>query len=65
MDGAEHEICRVERKVAVLEKTNELTAKALELAEKMAAADKRLIFAILFGIVGWVFAIEMAIKTGR
>lgn len=61
MDDNIHEICKVKLDVAVLNERQAATAMALVLAEKIAAADKKLIFAILFGIVGWVFAILMLI----
>jgi hypothetical protein len=65
MDDDPHRICRAELTVAVLDERGKATAMALVLAEKLAAADKKLIFAILFGIVGWVFAIGFAVIQSR
>lgn len=57
MDGPDHALCRTELRVAVLEEHNACVAMALVLAERLQAADKKLIFALIFGIAGWIFAI--------
>jgi len=57
-----HALCRVKLEVAVHNERFAATAMALVLAEKLAAADKKLIFALIFGIAGWIFAIAMMIK---
>lgn len=61
IDNDPHRICRAEQEIAVLKERGVATAMALVLAEKLGAADKKLIFAILFGIVGWVLLIAMAV----
>jgi len=61
MNDDPHRICRNEKDIAVLEERGKATAMALVLAEKLAAADKKLIFAMLFGIMGWTLLIALAL----
>lgn len=63
MKDDEHRLCHIERDVAVLNERGVATAMALVLAEKLAAADRKLIIAFLIGAIGWVVAILGIVAT--